>query len=146
MVSETSTRRSNLDVCWKALLAKREELTEHIYACRSQMIVYRNEHHEAGVAHQAFIRELFCMSIENDIRTLAAVELSLHWLKTGKYGRCGSCGGKIPTIRLMAVPWTHVCLGCAGGAFRQQKRALEKGSGSESNAGPRKVIQFQRSR
>ena len=145
MVSETSTKRSNLDVCWKALLAKREELTERIYACRSQMIVDREEHDEAGVAHQAFTRELVCVRMENDIRALAAVELSLHWLKTGKYGRCGSCGGKIPTTRLQALPWTHVCVDCAGGAFRQQERALEKRLRSESNVDPRKVIQFQRS-
>jgi RNA polymerase-binding transcription factor DksA len=125
-------------------LAKREELTERIYACRSQMIVDWEEHDEAEVAHQAFNRELVCMSMENDIRILAAVELSLHCLKTGKYGRCGSCGGKIPTTRLMALPWIHVCVGCAGGAFRQHKRALEKKLASESNADPRKVIQFQK--
>ena len=142
MVSGTSTKPSNLDVCWKALLAKREELTERIYACRSQMIVDREGHY--GVGHQALIRELVCVSVENDIRTLAAVELSLHCLKTGKYGRCGSCGGKIPTTRLMALPWTHVCVACAGGAFRQHKRALEKKLASESNDDPRKVIQFQK--
>ena len=142
MVSGTSTKPSNLDVCWKALLAKREELTERIYACRPQMIVDREEHY--GVGHQALIRELVCVSLENDLRTLAAVELSLHCLKTGKYGRCGSCGGKIPTARLMALPWTHVCVGCAGEAFRQHERALEKELASESNADPRKVIQFQK--
>ena len=67
-------------------------------------------------------------------------------LKTGKYGRCCSCGGKIPTTRLMALPWTHVCVGCVAGAFRQRKRVLEKDLASESYADSRKVIQFQKSR
>ena len=145
MVSGTSTRRSSLDVCWKALLVKWEELTERIYAYRSQMIVDREAHDEAGVAHEAFIRELVSASMENDIRTLAAVELSHHRLKTGKYGHCRSCGGKIPTTRLMALPWIHVCLDCAGGAVRQQTRALAKDLACEFNVDPRKVIQFQKS-
>jgi RNA polymerase-binding transcription factor DksA len=126
MANGVGTKSPSLDDCWKALLSKREELTERLYAYRSHRIADREGDEEAGVEHQAPIRELACVNMENDIRTLAEVELSLDRLRIGKYGRCGSCGGKIPTTRLMAIPWTHVCVDCAGGGFRQQKRAFER--------------------
>jgi len=110
------------------------------------MIAPREADEEAGVEHEAPIRELARVSMENDIRTLKEVELSLHRLKIGKYGRCGSCGGKIPPTRLMAIPWIHVCVDCAGGGFRQQKRALEQDLECKSAADLDRVIQFQKSR
>ena len=147
MVRGASTKTPSMDDCWKALLAKREELIKRLYAHRSQMTAGREEDDEAGLAGPALSRELACVSMENDIRTLAQVELSLQRLKTGKYGRCGSCGGKIPVTRLTALPWTHVCVDCAGGGVRQQRRKLEKALASEkSNLGPSKVIEFQKSR
>jgi RNA polymerase-binding transcription factor DksA len=41
-------------------------------------------------------------------------------LKNGQYGRCGSCGVEIPAARLQAIPWTHVCVNCAGGGLKRQ--------------------------
>ena len=143
MANGASTKSPSLDDCWKALLTKREELTKRLYAYRSQMIAEREADEEAGVEHQALIRDLACVSMEKDIRALAEVELSLHRLKIGKYGRCGSCGGKIPVTRLMAIPWTHVCVDCAGGGFKLQKRELEQDLASKSTADPR-VIEITR--
>jgi len=147
MVGMASRKTPSMDDCWKALLAKREELIKRLHAYRSQMTAGREEDDEAGLRGQALTRELACVSMENDIRTLAQVALSFKRLKTGKYGRCGTCGGKIPVSRLTALPWTHVCVDCAGGGVRQQRRKLETALASEkSNIGPSRVIEFQKSR
>lgn len=105
-----------LDECWKALVIKRRELIKRLYSYRAEMVADREGDDEAGVAHQA----LACVGMENDVRTLSEVELSLRRLKNGQYGRCGSCGVEIPAARLQAIPWTHVCVNCAGGGVKRR--------------------------
>ena len=112
----TRTKGPILDECCKALVIMRRELIKRLYAYRTEMVSDREGDDEAGVAHQA----LACVGMENDVRTLSEVELSLRRLKNGQYGRCGSCGVEIPAARLQAIPWTHVCVNCAGGGLKRQ--------------------------
>ena len=110
------TKGPILDECRKALVIKRLELMKRLCAYRAEMVADREGDDEAGVAHVA----LAGVGMENDIRTLSEVELSLRRLKNGQYGRCGSCGVEIPAARLQAIPWTHVCVNCAGGGLKRQ--------------------------
>ena len=50
-------------------------------------------------------------------RTLAAhleVDAALDRLKDGTFGICENCGKPIPIARLKALPWTTLCIDCAG--------------------------------
>ena len=128
-----------------ALLAKRDELIERIYARRSDRIADRKEHNQDDVTLQTVVRDLAYASMENEIRMLAEVELSLHRLETGEYGLCGSCGANIPTARLDAIPWTRVCIVCAGGRHEECVKRDDKKAPRRAGDLPRNVIQFQRS-
>lgn len=44
---------------------------------------------------------------------LARVELALHWLAAGSYGRCGICRRRLDDARLRESPEHLVCASCA---------------------------------
>jgi RNA polymerase-binding transcription factor DksA len=46
-------------------------------------------------------------------QTIRQIEAALDRLRDGTYGTCQECGEPIPTERLVAVPWTAFCVGCA---------------------------------
>jgi DnaK suppressor protein len=46
-------------------------------------------------------------------RSLRSVRDALRRLEDGRYGRCEICGAEIEQERLVAVPETDRCLGCA---------------------------------
>lgn len=43
------------------------------------------------------------------------IDSALRKLETGSYGFCENCGAGIRDGRLEALPWTRLCLNCAGG-------------------------------
>jgi DnaK suppressor protein len=145
MGTKMKTDTSNLHTCRKLLLAKREELIDRIYAHRSEITRVPTGNSQTEVALDTVVRDLAYVSMENEIRMLAEVELSLHRLETGEYGLCGSCGAGISTARLEAIPWTRVCVICAGGGIRRSPRCEEIQSPHRTEHLPRNVIQFHRS-
>jgi RNA polymerase-binding transcription factor DksA len=93
-------------------------------------------------ALQDVIKELAATNMEREIRTLSEVELSLRLLESGQYGMCGSCGDEIPMARLQALPWTRICVVCAGGGIKRaegEKREIAK----DDNL-PAGVLRFQK--
>jgi DnaK suppressor protein len=46
-------------------------------------------------------------------QTITQIEAALDRLRDGTYGTCQGCGETIPAERLVAVPWTAFCVGCA---------------------------------
>jgi DnaK suppressor protein len=63
---------------------------------------------------------------EVESRELAHIENALDRMKVGKYGLCEVCGGKIPMVRLNALPYATMCIDCqreserSGGGFRRE--------------------------
>lgn len=59
---------------------------------------------------------------EAESRELANIEIALERIRSGSYGLCEVCGGKIPLARLNALPYATSCIECqranenAGGA------------------------------
>jgi RNA polymerase-binding protein DksA len=96
---------------------------------------------EVAVAVQSVVKELALTNMEREIRTLAEVEFSLRRLETGEYGICGGCGQQIPEARLRALPWTRLCVECAGGGFRHDPQDDEEGKES-SNTTRRSTIRL----
>jgi len=67
--------------------------------------------------------EISSQLAEVESRELANIENALERMKAGKYGLCEVCSGKIPLVRLNALPYATMCIEC--------QRELER-SGSTS--------------
>jgi DnaK suppressor protein len=142
MLAPTRKKKVNQEMYRKLLLEKREELIKRLYQRRSQIAVDRASDDEGAFALQDVIKELAATNMEREIRTLTEVELSLRLLESGQYGLCGSCGDEIPTARLQALPWTRICVACAGGAIKEAER--ENGDAAKQDDLPAGVLRFQK--
>jgi len=49
-------------------------------------------------------------------RDLAETRAALDRIEEGTYGRCERCGGAVGRQRLLALPATRYCIGCAPAA------------------------------
>ena len=49
---------------------------------------------------------------EVESRELANIEMALEKMRSGSYGKCEICGGKIPVARLNALPYATTCIEC----------------------------------
>jgi DnaK suppressor protein len=114
------------------LQQKKDELVQRLYERRAELHGDTDPDDEGAVAVQSVVKELALSNMEREIRTLAEVELSLRRLTTGEYGVCGGCGQPIPEARLRALPWTRLCVECAGGAIQlrpEDKESRDGGNG-----------------
>jgi DnaK suppressor protein len=67
----------------------------------------------------AFERNMTLGLMENEARTLQQIEEALEQMATGKYGVCTQCGGPIPLVRLIALPFATTCVPCQEKAERR---------------------------
>jgi DnaK suppressor protein len=142
MLAPTRKKKVNQETYRKLLLEKREELIKRLYERRSQIAVDGEPDDERAFALQDVIKELAATNMEREIRTLTEVELSLRLLESGQYGLCGSCGDEIPAARLQALPWTRICVACAGGGIKGAER--ENGDAAKEDDLPAGVLRFQK--
>ena len=49
---------------------------------------------------------------QTDAKILQAIEEALERIEKGTYGICRDCGEPIADARLLAIPWTRVCISC----------------------------------
>ncbi len=61
---------------------------------------------------EAAIREVTFMIAAGARQALADIERALAAMRTGHYGCCETCAGKVPLAVLQAVPQTTLCLQC----------------------------------
>ena len=118
MSAIAKTNLGNSDKYKELLLSKRKELINRLSKRRSQVAIEQEVDDEGAVALQSVIRDFTMTNLEREIRTLGEVELCLRLLNNGQYGKCGSCGTEIPAARLRALPWTRICIVCAGGGVK----------------------------
>jgi DnaK suppressor protein len=67
----------------------------------------------ADIGSDNFEQEFTLSLMENDEDTLAAIEHALERIEDGTYGACEECNGKIPKLRLEAIPYAAHCVKCA---------------------------------
>ncbi|NQU20844.1 MAG: TraR/DksA C4-type zinc finger protein, partial [Candidatus Nealsonbacteria bacterium] len=60
-----------------------------------------------------FEREFTLTLMESKDRTLEQIEEALERIEDGIYGVCEKCDGKIPKVRLNAIPYAILCVRCA---------------------------------
>lgn len=142
MLAPTRKKKMNQEMYRKLLREKRAELISRLYERRAQIAGDREPDDEGAFALQDLIKDLALTNMEREIRTLSEVELSLRLLESGQYGLCGSCGDEIPTARLEALPWTRICVVCAGGGIKgSEKEGRDAANEAQLPAG---VLRFQK--
>ena len=62
--------------------------------------------------------ELESQLVTVESRELAAIDAALERIREGRYGVCDGCDKPIPTVRLQALPYATLCIGCQ----REQER------------------------
>lgn len=69
--------------------------------------------HMADVGTDNFEQENTLVLMENDEETLEMIESALERIERGAYGLCQECDGRLPKMRLNAIPHTPFCVKCA---------------------------------
>ncbi len=57
----------------------------------------------------------------HEVKTLRLVESAISRIHNEKYGRCLSCGTKIPKERLRAIPYALLCITCKNGEEKHHR-------------------------
>ena len=69
--------------------------------------------HIADMGSDTYEQDNTILLMNNEGETLAATESALERIRDGAYGFCTECSGKIPKMRLNAIPYTPHCVKCA---------------------------------
>ncbi len=69
--------------------------------------------HIADMGSDTFELDNTLALITSEGEALQQVEGALERMEEGVYGSCVECGGRIPKMRLNAIPYTPYCLKCA---------------------------------
>ncbi len=123
MPAATMKRNSEFEMYRKLLEERKQELIERLYQRHGEIVIERGPEDDAAVALRSVNRDLAIANMERETRTLSEIELSLKRLEAGQYGICGSCDSVIPGARLRALPWTRLCITCAGGGIQKSSPA-----------------------
>ncbi len=59
---------------------------------------------------------------QHEVKTFRLVESAISRIHNEKYGKCLSCGAKIPMERLRAIPYALLCISCKNGEEKQQRQ------------------------
>lgn len=117
---------SEFQVYRKLLEERRQELIERLLQRHGEIAIESGPEDDAALALRNVNRDLAMANMEHERRTLSEIELSLKRLGAGQYGFCGSCDARIPGARLRALPWTRLCVDCAGGGIHQRPEVERK--------------------
>ncbi len=68
--------------------------------------------HMADMASDSYDRELSLNIAGEEQEIVYEIDEALKRIKEGKFGKCITCGKKIPQKRLNAVPYAKYCIQC----------------------------------
>jgi DnaK suppressor protein len=102
------------------LRARLAELTAHLDQLRQEIVVDDDVDDEATQAYRSNNREFVMTTMEREIRNVAEIEQALERIAKNEYGVCVTCETPIPDKRLNAIPWTRLCVDCAGGGINRR--------------------------
>jgi DnaK suppressor protein len=133
MLAANKKKKSSLDEARTRLEERRQELMQRLSERRAEITREPETDDEGADAIQNVVKDMTFSAMEREVRTITEIDLSLRRIASGEYGICGSCGEKIPAARLSAIPWTRVCVECAGGAMRPPSSG-NAGDGKDSSS------------
>ncbi len=110
----------------KKLLRMREELLSDIsQSIRTESTLLKSEIGDLyDMASSERERELSLILTDRDRKKLALIDEALSRIEGRSYGICESCGEKISKGRLMAMPFTQLCINCK--AEEEKQEAMER--------------------
>jgi DnaK suppressor protein len=83
----------------------------------SNTTTMHNDMAEVGTGN--FDQEFTLSLLGSEKDALDQIEAAIARIEEGRYGRCETCGGKIPKTRLAAIPYAALCVRCAS---KQEER------------------------
>ncbi len=104
---------NNYDDLKIKLEVKKEELRDRLNRIRQS----KRKEHDKDWAEQASEREnddVVDILGENIMKELEQIDNSLKRMERNEYNICASCGEDINDDRLFALPYTSLCIKCAG--------------------------------
>ena len=69
--------------------------------------------HIADMGSDTYEQDNTLRLMDNEGSVLEQIEGALERIEEGSYGSCGECSGRIPKMRLKAIPYTPYCVKCA---------------------------------
>ncbi|MFA4992070.1 MAG: TraR/DksA family transcriptional regulator [Candidatus Omnitrophota bacterium] len=105
----------------KLLIDKREEITGEIDHIAKENRNSQKEasgdlsgysYHMADMASDSYDRELNLNIAGEEQEIIYDIDEALKRIEEGKFGKCLSCGKKIPSKRLNALPYAKYCIQC----------------------------------
>lgn len=69
--------------------------------------------HIADMGSDTWEQDNTLLLMNNEEEVLAQIEGALERIEDGDYGSCVECSGRIPKMRLNAIPYTPYCVKCA---------------------------------
>lgn len=105
-MNDYSELRKNLEL-------KKKELEDRLRRIRQS----KRKPHDKDWEEQATEREnddVVDTLGENILRELDQIDTALKRIETEEYNMCAVCGEEISDERLFALPYTSVCINCAG--------------------------------
>jgi DnaK suppressor protein len=105
------------------LRARLAELTAHLDQLRQEIVIDDEVDDEVTQAYRSNNREFVMTTMEREVRNVAEIEQALERIAKGEYGVCVTCETPIPDKRLHAIPWTRLCVDCAGGGINRRAPA-----------------------
>lgn len=107
---------SNTEVVEAELARARAGLTdlevEYAALADPENVALDDEHDSEG-STVGFERARVAGLLDRTRRRIADLESAAHRAADGSYGYCTSCGGRIGSERLAALPATRLCITCA---------------------------------
>src|SRR6516164_4656320 len=108
-------RRDALLRLHKSLTARRAELRNRLGGELEDLRNFKATDSigdSADAAFDAGSEEIASQLAELEARELSQIERALARIKQGIYGICEGCQGKIPVVRLNALPYSTTCVQC----------------------------------
>ena len=95
-----------------ALHEKLDDLTAHIASLKAEV---RVEHASEPMEELILtnVREAVAAELRRLVANRDQVLDAIHRIKSGTWGICSQCHGSISDKRLVAMPETELCFGCA---------------------------------
>jgi DnaK suppressor protein len=110
----------------KMLIEQKQEILQKIRGRKTQLESQGGDF--IDVATGSLEHELNYIFEEREREKLQNIDEALARIKEGTYGECDECGDDIELERLLALPFTHLCLDCKSKQERQKKLRIYAGS------------------
>ena len=115
-----------LDKVHKMLIEQKQEILQKIRKRKGQLETQSGDF--IDIATGSLEHELNYIFEEREREKLQNIDEALASIKEGTYGECDDCGDDIELERLLALPFTRLCLDCKSKQERQRKLRVYVGN------------------